>query len=173
MAKTDVISVRPLFQGQMAALGFTHCVRITHENLTTTAANTAQTIPLLSVKAGTVVDRAAMVLVTPFEDLSDAAFNTNTLTVGDGVDPDRFLHSNTAATGIEMNRNGTEVLYHINPVAASTAGLNTAPYMYTADDTVDAVIGSMALKALNDIDKGIVDIYLRVVPLIEQSPLVA
>lgn len=173
MAKTSVIQTIPLNSEQRAATGFTHRARVTCDNLTETATNTAQTLQLLSVKAGTFVDRVAMVLVTPFEDVSDNAFNDIKLTVGDGSDVDRFFASNTAGTGIQINVNGTEVIYHVNPVAASTAGLATAPFMYTADDTVDAVFGSMTGKALNDIDKGIVDIYIRAVALNELSPLIA
>ena len=167
------MKVEPLFEQQAAGLGFTHRIRVTHEDLTETTVNTAQTIALLNVKAGTFVDRAAMVLVTPFEDASDANFNSNTILVGDGSVTDRYLRSNTDDTGLQVNVNGTEVLYHVNPVAASTAGLDTAPFMYTADDTIDLVFGSMAAKALSNLDVGILDIYLRVVPLIDHSPLIS
>ena len=173
MAKTSVIQTIPLNAEQRAATGFTHRARVTCDNLTETATATAQVIPLLAVKAGTFVDRIAMVLVTPLSDASDAAFNDVKLTVGDGTDADRFFASNTAGTGIQLALAGTEVIYHINPVAASTAGLATAPFMYTADDTVDATFGSMTGKALNDIDVGIVDIYIRAVALNELSPLIA
>lgn len=165
------MQVQPLNAEQQRATGFSHKIRLTWEDMTETATNTAQTIALLAVAAGAIADRAAMVLVTPFKNSADAAFNTNTLLVGDDGDTDRFLRSNTAGTGLELNENGTEVLYHINPVAASTSGLQSAPFMYTTANTIDAVIGSMAAKSLSDLDTGIVDIYLRVVDLLALSPL--
>jgi hypothetical protein len=155
----------PLSLQEAALSGFTHRCIITHADLTETATATAQTIQMASVAVGTLVDRAAFHLVTPFANSADAAFNDIKLLIGDGNDTDRYLRSNTAGTGVQINVNGTEVLDHINPVAASTAGLDSAPFMYTAADTVDAVFGSMTAKALNDLDTGEIHIFLRIVPL--------
>lgn len=130
---------------------FTHKIVLTHEDLTTATANTAQTIALLSVEAGDVVTHAASKLVTAFSDASDSAFNTTTLIVGDDGSTNRFLSST------ELNENGTEVYYK--------AGTNTAGFAYTAANTVDAVIGSMAAKSLSDIDAGEVHIFLHVAKL--------
>jgi hypothetical protein len=58
-----------------AATGFTHKAIVTHVDLTETTADTDQTIALLSVVAGDVVQKAAFQLVTAFSDASDAAFN--------------------------------------------------------------------------------------------------
>jgi hypothetical protein len=134
-----------------AATGFTHQVVVTHEDLTETSADTDQTIALLSVAAGDVVEKAAFKLVTPFEDASDAAFNDTDVSVGDGGDTDRFI----AAT--EVNENGTEVDFKANA--------NTTAYAYTAADTVDLLVESMSAKSLSNLDAGEIHIYLAVTKL--------
>jgi hypothetical protein len=91
-----------------AATGFTHKAIVTHVDLTETTADTDQTIALLSVVAGDVVQKAAFQLVTAFKDASDAAFNDTNVSVGDGGDTDRFIAST------EVNENGTEVLFAAN-----------------------------------------------------------
>ena len=131
-----------------AATGYTHKVIITHTDLTMATANTVQTIELLSVAAGDVVNTAAVKVVTAFSDASDTAYNTTTLIVGDDGTTNRFV------TSQELNVNGTEVLYK--------AATNTAPHAYTAANTVDAVFGSMAAKSLSDIDAGEVHVFLGV-----------
>lgn len=133
---------------RLAHGGATHVAVITHEDLTETTANTAQTIELMDVANKVAVECVYTDLVTPFEDASDAAFNTNTLIVGDGGDTDRLLASQ------EMNENGTEVDMKVG------TGTN---YVYTGADTVDAVIGSMTAKSLSNIDTGEVRIYLKVI----------
>lgn len=128
---------------------FTHKIVLTFEDLTETATNTAQTIALLDVAAGDIVTDCAMVMTTDFEDASDSGFNATTLIVGDDGSTNRYL------TSTELNVNGTQVNYK--------AGTQTAGFMYTAANTIDAVIGSMSGKALNDIDVGSVTILLKVV----------
>lgn len=135
--------------------GFTHSVTITHADLTETAANTAQTIAILTVPVGSRVAEVATRLVTPFAKSSDSALNTTTLKVGDGNDDDRFLVSQ------ELNVNGSYVSYKTSPIGSSA----TAPYVYTTADTVDAVFGSMAAKTLESLDTGEVHILLRVTDL--------
>jgi hypothetical protein len=130
--------------------GFTDLIEITYADLTETAANTAQTLQILSVAAGTTVLDAQYILNEEFEDASDNAFNVTTITVGDS-DVDRFIVSK------ELNVNGTEVDYW-----ATANVTDTLPYMYTAADTIDAVFTSMAAKALNDLDVGKVSIKLRI-----------
>jgi hypothetical protein len=136
---------------EQAASGYNKKVVITHEDLTTATANTAQTIEMFSVPAYTVVDAAAFKLVTPFEDASDNALNTTTLLVGDGGSTGRYAPSK------ELNVNGTEIL-----AWATSAATNTLPYAYVSADTVDAIFGSMTDKSLSDIDVGEVHIYLGV-----------
>jgi hypothetical protein len=136
---------------EKAGQGFTHRIELTHADLTETATNTAQNIPIFTVTAGMLVTKAAMVLKTAFTDASDAAFNTTPLIVGDDGNDDRFIVST------ELNSNGTEVLY--------AAPASTTDYVYVADNTIDAIFGSMSAKALNDIDGGEVHIFLHIIDL--------
>jgi hypothetical protein len=114
------------------------------------AADTDQTIALLSVVAGDVVEKAAFQLVTAFSDASDAAFNDTKVQVGDGTDTDEYI----AAT--QVNLNGTEVLF--------AANVNTR-FAYTAADTVDLLVESMTAKSLSNLDAGEIHIYLAVTKL--------
>jgi hypothetical protein len=134
-----------------AATGFTHQVVVTHTDLTESDADTDQTIALLSVVAGDVVEKAAFKLVTAFEDASDAAFNDTNVSVGDGGDTDRFIAST------EVNENGNEVDF--------AANANTTAYAYTEADTVDLLVESMTAKSLSNIDAGEIHIYLAVTKL--------
>jgi hypothetical protein len=134
-----------------AATGFTHKAIVTHADLTLTTADADQTIALLSVAAGDVVEKAAYKLVTAFSDASDAAFNDTKVQVGDGTDTDEYI----AAT--QVNVNGTEVLF--------AANVNTVPFAYTAADTVDLLVESMTAKSLSDLDAGEIHIYLAVTKL--------
>lgn len=134
-----------------AATGFTHKAVVTHTDITETAADTDQTIALLTVAAGDVVDKAAYKLVTAFSDASDAALNDTKVSVGDGGDVDRFV------TASQVNVNGTEVLYKANA--------NTASYAYTAADTVDLLVESMTAKSLSDLDAGEIHVFLAVTKL--------
>ena len=134
-----------------AATGFTHKSVVTHTDLTESDADTDQTIALLSVVAGDVVQKAAFKLVTAFSDASDAAFNDTQVQVGDGNDTDEYI----AAT--QVNENGTEVLF--------AANVNTVPFAYTAADTVDILVESMTAKSLSNLDAGEIHIYLAVTKL--------
>jgi hypothetical protein len=134
-----------------AATGFTHKAIVTHVDLTESTADTDQTIALLSVVAGDVVQKAAFQLVTAFKDASDAAFNDTQVQVGDGNDTDEYI----AAT--QVNENGTEVLF--------AANVNTVPFAYTAADTVDILVESMTAKSLSNLDAGEIHIYLAVTKL--------
>ena len=131
-----------------AATGFSHKAVVTHSDITESTADTDQTIALLSVAAGDVVEKAAYKLVTAFSDASDAALNDTKVQVGDGADTDRYI----AAT--QVNVNGTEVLF--------AANANTTAYAYTAADTVDLLVESMTAKSLSELDAGEIHIYLAV-----------
>lgn len=146
----------PLPQEVAARTGFTDLVVVTPDtDLTETAANTAQTLALLNVLAGDAVLAAAIVVKTALSDASDAAFNSNTLIVGDDGDTDRFI------TSFETNVNGTEILYKVHP--------STTPYVFLADNTIDAIFAAMAAKSLVDIDGGEVHFYFRIARLARLS----
>lgn len=130
--------------------GFTHVIQLTPDDLTEATANTEQVINTIPVVAGNVVERVMPVLITPFKDASDAAYNSTLLEVGDAGDDDRYL----AAT--QLNENGSEVLF-----AAGTGTVNA----FTAAGYITVTFGSMAAKSLSDIDVGEVHIYVRMVEL--------
>ena len=132
--------------------GFTYHVKLTHADLTETTVNTAQTIEILTVAQGSVVQAVAYNLPVPFKDASDAALNTTAITIGDAGSTARFMASK------ELNVNGTEIL-----AWTDANDINTLPYVYLAADTIDVVVGSMAAKALNDVDTGEIDILINVV----------
>jgi hypothetical protein len=129
----------PLPLETQAATGANYELQYSHEDLTETAAATAQTIEAFAVKAKMSVKVIENVVDVPFQDASDAAFNTTTLIVGDGGDDDRLLASQ------ELNVNGTEVLLK--------KGTGT-DHVFTADDTIDLKFGSMTGKSLVNIDTG-------------------
>jgi hypothetical protein len=146
------MKVYPLNDNERASTGFTHRINITHEDLTETTANTAQTIAIFTVAAGDYVADAAVAVTTKFEDASDNAFNATTVIVGDDGNDDRYIASQ------EVNANGSFVLY--GPAVNSTV-----KYAYLAANTVDIKFGSMAAKSLSDIDVGELDVFLSVIKL--------
>lgn len=130
---------------------WTHEIIITHEDLTEATANTAQTVPLLTLPAHAAVLNAGFYLKTPFKNSGDNAFNTTTLIVGDAGDTDRLL------TSKELNENGTEILSWVTPHAT-----DTIPFAYTTATVINAIFGSMSAKSLADLNTGEVHILLEV-----------
>jgi hypothetical protein len=135
-----------------AATGFTHKAIVTHEDLTETTADTDQTLSLLALEAGDVVTTAAIKLVTPFEDASDAALDDTQVQLGDTGDEDEYI----AAT--QVNENDTVVDF----VAAAPASV---PLAYTATSAVELLVESMTGKSLSNIDTGELHVYLGVTKL--------
>lgn len=139
----------PLLLEEIASNGgFTHMVVFTADDLTETATNTAQTITLPKVPKGFVIQKGYARLVVPFEDQSDAAFNTTGFTLGDAGSATRYI------TTAELNKNGTEITY---PTFNNTA------FQETADTALLAAFASMSGKALNDIDKGELHIVVQII----------
>lgn len=89
---------------------------------------------------GSIIRRSQLHLTTPFEDVSDAAFNDMKISIGDAGSATRFINASQA------NVNGTEVL-NVYPGA-------TENVVYTADSRFQITFGSMAAKTVSDIDKG-------------------
>ena len=143
------ITVRPLSTFECADSGCNYAATVTADALTTTATATAQTLTIVSLKAGDAIDRVFWRLKTTFQDASDAAFNTDTMSIGD------------TATGVakwiaakEVNENGTEILYFANFVGGT---------VYTAADSFTMTFNSQTGKALNDLDTGEVELYFHLV----------
>jgi len=131
--------------------GFNYRFVIDHTDLTQGTDNTAQDITLITLPAYSVVKSAATFLKTPFELVGTAAYNSNTVIVGDSVDDDRFI------TSQQINVNGTEVL--------AKAQAATTPHAYAAATAVVAKFASMASQDLLELDKGEIHIFLEVVQL--------
>jgi hypothetical protein len=120
---------------------------VTADMLTEPATNTAQTVTLMDLIAGDYMLAVWWKLKRAFEDVSDAAFNNNTMSVGD------------TATGVaahiaakQVNVNGTEIesFASFTPVGP-----------YAATDKVSATFNSMAAKALLSLDRGEVHYYIK------------
>jgi hypothetical protein len=139
---TKILTAAIVLSGLEAALNQANCIVVLdHDDLDNDSASgtPTQTLELFAVEDGDVVTFRGMRLVTPFEDASDAAFNSTDIEVGDGADPAVFL------TSTEVNKNGTEVTQ-----ALGTGTLRS----YTAADTVDVKVTSTASKALANLDGG-------------------
>jgi hypothetical protein len=117
--------------------GFTHVVIVTANDLTQATAAAAQVFNVCGVLAGDILYRAIGVPVVPFQNTLDAAFNADTVSFGDTGSAARHL----AAT--EANANGTFLR-----VIGNTA------FLYTAADTLQVTVNSMAAKSLSNINRG-------------------
>jgi CTP:molybdopterin cytidylyltransferase MocA len=129
-----------------AATGYTHKAIVDHTDLTEATANTAQSITLLALAAGDVVRSGAYKLVTPFQDTTDAAFNTTAVTTN--------AAGSALISATETNVNGTEVFYK-----AHTA---TAPLTATSASTVAASFAAMSAKSLSALNAGEVHFFFAV-----------
>jgi hypothetical protein len=139
---------------EAAYLGFTHVAVIrAGVEVTETGVAVPQTIKLGTQRVGEVIRRCIVSLITPFNDISDAAFNTTTLIVktltSAGADK-TVLH-----TGLELNVNGTEM--------SADAVNNTPTGPALVNETLVAVVTGMAGKALANLDVGTVHIYFEIV----------
>lgn len=151
------MTILPLSTTEKAATGATHLVIWGHADLTETTANTAQLLQI-PVVAGTLVKVIGNKLVTPFEDASDAAFNSTAITIGDGGSANRLL------TSTELNVNGTEIDFKPGALAEG--------YFFNVADTIDITVNSMTAKSLSNIDAGEDHVYLSIVDF-SQNPVIA
>lgn len=136
---------RPLTTNEQAGnVGMTHVATISANSLTQASTNTAQTLTLCALKAGDIINKVAWRLKLAFKDVSDPAYNNNTMSVGDTA---TGVAAHIAA--IQVNENGTEVLQGFS---------NTAVH-YAAADSLTVTFNSMAAKAQNDLDVGEVEIF--------------
>lgn len=124
------------------------CVELSYADLTD--ADNAQTIALFDVKAKMGVRLTEMETVDAFVS-SDATLISTAVIVGDGSSTSRFLAS------AELNAAGTEIF-----LKGGALALSAVPYVYTGDDTVDAVVTATAAKLLNTHTAGKVRFYFQV-----------
>ena len=140
-----------------SATGFTHKFIVDHVDITTTTAATAQTIDLLDLPVGTVVNKVAYKLVTAFEDASDSAYNDTDFSVGETGDVDEFIDET------EVNKNGTEISYSAGFTFTDAAC--TLPRAYTSASKLTATFAGMTAKSLSDLDAGKVEVYVSLTDL--------
>jgi hypothetical protein len=145
-AAATSLRVSPLATNEIADNGgYTHIASVSYLNLTETSTNTAQTLKLCDLAAGDNVLKVAWRVKTYFTDASDAAFNSNTMSIGDTNAVDTFI------AAVQVNSNGTEV----------RQGFTNTAHVYTAADALNVTFNSMSAKALNDIDAGEVEILFQ------------
>jgi hypothetical protein len=131
-----------------AATGYTHKVILDHNDMTTAADNTAQTITLLTLPADSIVTDAATHLVTSFQLAGTTAYNSNTIVVGVAGTTDQLIASQ------QINANGTPV---------TTRRFNsTTPVAYTASTPIIATVASMASYDLLELTSGEIHVFLAV-----------
>lgn len=147
------MTIYPLSQEEIGAKDITHVVTFDYTDLNTTAGltKTIEILPSSVGKIGAEVSCRGFYVETAF-----AGTATLTLTVGDGVDPDRYL---TAAVADMKTAGPKSVLPTIN----------TQPYTYTAADGVDAVF-TATTNNLDQLTVGKVHVFLKVVDLAEVLP---
>lgn len=114
----------PLITQSMAGYGFTHGVELDYTEFT--AAALTETIPLISVPAGTVVRSVMVRCDIGFGDGGNDVDDSN-VTVGDGDDVDRFI----ASSGVFTTDVGSQYV---------DGGSGTFPHQYASADTIDLVI---------------------------------
>ena len=107
------------------------------------ASNTAKTwgagyLPSLPISS--FVAKTELHLTTPFQDASDSAFNSDTISFGDTTTATRFINAS------ESNLNGTEVL-NVVPGAVTNA-------IYTAAGQLQLTLNTTANKTVSDLDVG-------------------
>lgn len=131
-----------------AATGFTHRVRLDTTHLNETAVATSD-IFTFAIPALTSISDVMLTVEETLQDVSDAGFNSNTVSVGDNSSATTFL----GAT--ETNANGSYVKM------ARMQTQTTGPQVYTAANTLKITVNSMAAKALNDLDRGKISVWLK------------
>jgi hypothetical protein len=137
----------PLYD-QLPLGGATHVIDVSHEDLTETTDNTAQTLVPANFAAGDVFQLVSGRLVETFENTADSAHNTTTLSVGDNDSATRFLAST------QINENGSTV--------ETFAGALTAPcFPYNGAKELRLAFGSQTSKKLSNINKGRLLLYVR------------
>jgi hypothetical protein len=149
---------KPLATNEIADNGgYTHIASITADDLTTTTNNTSQTILIATLAIGDAIGKVATRVKTSFKDVSDTAFNTTAITVGDTANA-----VNNHITSQETNANGTVVVEKFS---------NTLVGPYTAADKIAITFSAMAAKKLSDIDQGEIEVLFQLqrIRVLEQA----
>ena len=138
---------KPLSQQEIGQKEFTHMAVVTANDLTQATANTAQSFNVAALPVGSVIEKVVLRLITPFKDPADAAFNSDTVDVGDTGSATRYL------TAQEVNENGTEITA---PQYNATLG---GPF--AASQFLTIRFNSMAAKSLVNIKIGELHVFVK------------
>jgi hypothetical protein len=125
---------------------------VTHRDLTETTVATVQVINAFNVSARDMIDVIDVELIEPFEDTSDVSFIGTYILVGDSASITRYISS------VDVNKNSTDG----GPYYKSKG--TGVRYCYTTDNVVLVRFSPQyeeEEKALADLDRGEVHIYLR------------
>jgi hypothetical protein len=166
----------PLFSDEAAQLGANFFVRYTHDDLTTTNVNTAQTLSV-PVATQTAWQLVAMVLETPFDTGNTNYTGSTLLKIGDGSDDDLFL------TSTELASDGSEVYLKFGAPNSATAATtliyptgttNAGPALvtgvtvgelgrkvYTATGNIVSTFTPNSDEAVSALTSGAVRVYFR------------
>ena len=142
------MKVQLLPQEERISLGATHRIQLLASDLSEATVNTAQVIKLLDIPVGGIVRNVFLVNHQKFADASDAAFNTTAVTVGDAGTANKFV------TSTELNANGAVVRFK--------AGTGTQA-AYDAAAVLNVTVGSMAAKAVKDLDVGELWVFVELI----------
>lgn len=132
---------------EKATLGVSHIASITANDLTTATANTEQVLNLMAIPTDAFIEKVEARLIVPFEDVSDAALDSVTIDIGHTDNDDEWV------AAAELCKNGTEI--------TQPKYSNTAVGPFAASKYVTATFAATAGKLLSNVDKGEIQILLR------------
>jgi hypothetical protein len=124
--------------------GWTHRLDFSYQDIPAGIANNTSKVWaagfLPAVAASDIIKRVEYHLTTPFQNTADAAFNSDTVSLGDATTATRFINAS------EANLNGTEVL-DVFPGAVENV-------IYTAAGQLQLTLNSMAAKSISNLNRG-------------------
>ncbi len=133
------LKLSPNISEETAQQDYTHRLVFRYSDIPASVANnTATTWNVATLPAGTIIFKAVLIMVTAFQDASDTAFNSDTVSLGDTGSATRYF------SAVEFNVNGTEV----------PDTIYSTPYLYTASDTLILTLNSMTAKSVSNLDVG-------------------
>ena len=138
---------------EIAVDGFTHRLDFSYQDIGAGIANNTSKVWaagfLPAVKASDIVVKTELHLTTPFQNTADAAFNSDTISLGDATTATRYINAS------EANLNGTEVI-DVIPGANQNV-------IYTAAGQLQLTLNSMTAKSLSDLNKGQAYILMQLI----------
>lgn len=134
---------KPLINNEAAYSGYTHRLDFSYKDIPSGIANNTSKLfnvaPLPVIPNHSIIYNALLILVTPFANTADTAFNSDTISLGDVGSATRFF------SAVEVNLNGS----YVNESFASAK--NT---VYTAADQLSITLNSMTAKSISNLNQG-------------------